>query len=103
MRPDYQNPDASSAPQQSEAVLDSDSESTPAASATASTGKLTWPKQMRDQVAAVRQALAQGALPAEAIAARFKRSPLVAVQAVLGALEELGMVQQDANQYRLAS
>ena len=103
LRPEYQNPSAQSAPQQSEAELadTTDSESVPEASTAA--GKLTWPKQMREQVAAVRQALAQGPLPTEAIAAQFKRSPKIAVQAVLGALEELGMVQQDADQYRLAS
>lgn len=103
LRPEYQNPSAAVAPELSKAELDdtTDFESAPAAAA--ATGKLTWPKQMREQVAAVRQALAQGPLPAEAIAAQFKRSPKIAVQAVLGALEELGMVQQDADQYRLAS
>lgn len=103
LRPEYQNPSAQTAPQQSEAELadTTDYESVPEASTAA--GKLTWPKQMREQVAAVRQALAQGPLPADAIAAQFKRSPKIAVQAVLGALEELGMVQQDADQYRLAS
>lgn len=103
LRPEYQNPSAAVAPEQSEAELDdtTDFESTPAAAA--ATGKLTWPKQMREQVAAVRHALSQSPLPADALAAQFKRSPKVAVQAVLDALEELGMVQQDADQYRLAS
>ncbi|MDD1962124.1 class I SAM-dependent DNA methyltransferase [Pseudomonas sp. 39004] len=104
LRPDYQNPNAQTAPQQSEVELsDTYSEPLPEAAAAAAAGKLTWPKQMREQVAAVRQALAQGPLPAETIAAQFKRSPKIAVQAVLGALEELGMVQQAENQYRLAS
>lgn len=103
LRPEYQNPSAAVAPEQSEAELDdtTDFESVPAAAA--ATGKLTWPKQMREQVAAVRHALSQSPLPADALAAQFKRSPKVAVQAVLDALEELGMVQQDADQYRLAS
>jgi protoporphyrinogen oxidase len=103
LRPEYQNPSAQTAPQQSEAELDdtTDAESAPEASTAA--GKLTWPKQMREQVAAVRHALSQSPLPADALAAQFKRSPKVAVQAVLDALEELGMVQQDADQYRLAS
>ncbi|MCP9340338.1 class I SAM-dependent DNA methyltransferase [Stutzerimonas xanthomarina] len=102
LRPEYQNPSATVVPDQSEAVLDNttDFESIPAAAA--ATGKLTWPKQMREQVAAVRHALSQSPLPADALAAHFKRSPKVAVQAVLDALEELGMVQQDADQYRLA-
>ncbi len=103
LRPEYQNPSAAVAPEQSEADLDdtTDFESVPAAAAV--TGKLTWPKQMREQVAAVRHALNQSPLPADALAAQFKRSPKAAVQAVLDALEELGMVQQDADQYRLAS
>lgn len=103
LRPEYQNPSAAVAPEQSEADLDdtTDFESVPAAAA--ATGKLTWPKQMREQVAAVRHALSQSPLPADALAAQFKRSPKVAVQAVLDALEELGMVQQDADQYRLAN
>ncbi|NMY18434.1 class I SAM-dependent DNA methyltransferase [Pseudomonas sp. WS 5019] len=103
LRPEYQNPSAAVAPELSKAELDdtTDFESLPAAAA--ATGKLTWPKQMREQVAAVRQALSQSPLPASALAAQFKRSPKVAVQAVLDALEELGMVQQDADQYRLAS
>ena len=41
--------------------------------------------------------------PADTLAAQFKRSPKIAVQAVLDALEELGMVQQAGNSYRLAS
>jgi hypothetical protein len=103
LRPEYQNPSAAVAPQQSEAELvnSTDFESVPAAVAT--TGKLTWPKLMREQVAAVRHALIQSPLPTDALAAQFKRSPKAAVQAVLDALEELGMVQQDADQYRLAS
>ncbi|MCW1937819.1 class I SAM-dependent DNA methyltransferase [Pseudomonas sp. MDMC_285] len=103
LRPEYQNPSAAVASEQSEAELDdtTDFESVPAAAA--ATGKLTWPKQMREQVAAVRHALSQSPLPADALAAQFKRSPKVAVQAVLDALEELGMVQRDADQYRLAS
>ncbi|WP_374323038.1 class I SAM-dependent DNA methyltransferase [Aquipseudomonas alcaligenes] len=102
LRPEYQNPSAAVVPEQREAELDdtTDFESTPAAAA--ATGKLTWPKQMREQVAAVRHALSQSPLPADALAAQFKRSPKVAVQAVLDALEELGMVQQADNSYRLA-
>lgn len=74
LRPEYQNPSATVAPEQSEAVLDdtTDFESIPAAAA--ATGKLTWPKQMREQVAAVRHALSQSPLPADALAAQFKRS-----------------------------
>jgi len=55
----------------------------------------------REQVAAVRSALAHQPLPAEAIAARFKRTPRAGVQAVLEALEELGMVAHEDGAYRL--
>ena len=58
---------------------------------------------MREQVAAVRTALQAQPMSAEAIAGQFKRSPKVAVQAVLGALEELGMVRQDDGHFRLAA
>ena len=56
---------------------------------------------MREQVAAVRSALAHQPLPAEAIATRFKRTPRAGVQAVLEALEELGMVAHEGGAYRL--
>lgn len=106
LRPEYQNPTPDTplpSPLQQgergqfEAVAASDIQ--PAATAS---GKLTWPKQMREQVAAVRDALAQGPLPTDAIAGQFKRSPKAAVQSVLEALEELGMVAKSAENYSLA-
>lgn len=63
--------------------------------------KEAWPKNMREQVAAVRTALQGQNLVVESIAAQFKCSPKIAVQAVLDALEELGMVQQDKALYHL--
>jgi len=112
LRPDYQNPGAAqtgpggAAPEQLEAELEGgaaaaevDADALPAAAPAA--GKATWPKNMREQVAAVRAALAHQPLPAEAIAARFKRTPRAGVQAVLEALEELGMVVREDGAYRL--
>ncbi|WP_277080432.1 class I SAM-dependent DNA methyltransferase, partial [Thauera propionica] len=106
LRPDYQNPGATSAtataaaPSQVEADLGPTEEAeTPATPATS--GKAAWPRNMREQVAAVRSALAHQPLPAEAIAARFKRTPRAGVQAVLEALEELGMVVREDGAYRL--
>lgn len=64
-------------------------------------GKLAWPKRMREQVAAVRSALAHQPLTSEAIVACFKRAPRAAVLAVLEALEELGMVVGEGDTYRL--
>ncbi|HNG82464.1 MAG TPA: hypothetical protein PLW24_23540 [Burkholderiaceae bacterium] len=103
LRPDYQNPGATSAtavPSQVEADFGPADEAESAA-APAAAGKATWPKNMREQVAAVRSALAHQPLPAEAIAARFKRTPRAGVQAVLEALEELGMVAHEGGTYRL--
>jgi hypothetical protein len=79
-----------------------DSESAIAAKAPP-TGKTTFPKEMREQIAAVRQALVAGPKTADAVAEGFKRKPLVAVQAVLDALEELGMVSVQDGLYRLQS
>lgn len=101
LRPDYQNPSASTAPQQTEASLtELDSETVAASKPSA---KSAWPKQMREQVAAVRQALSVGAQRPETIAAHFKRSPTSSVIAVLEALEELGMVEHHQGHYRLAA
>ncbi len=106
LRPDYQNPGATAAtaataiPSQVEADL-GPAEEAESAAGPALTGKAAWPKNMREQVAAVRSALAHQALPPEAIAARFKRTPRAGVQAVLEALEELGMVVCEDGAYRL--
>ncbi|WP_246262264.1 hypothetical protein [Aromatoleum evansii] len=100
LRPDYQNPGAATAPQQVEAELGAADEAE-AAPAAAPAGKLAWPKNMREQVAAVRAALARQSLPPEAVASQFKRSPKAAVLSVIEALEELGMVQREGEAYRL--
>ncbi|MDX9700463.1 MAG: class I SAM-dependent DNA methyltransferase [Rhodocyclaceae bacterium] len=102
LRPDYQNPGAATAPQGEQAEPDH----RPAEEApTTPTGKLTWPKSMREQVAAVRAALAEAPpntpQSAPTLATRFKRKPADEIQSVLEALEELGMVTVEAGAYRL--
>lgn len=82
---------------QAEADLDAEAETVVSVTA----GKQAWPKEMREQVAAVRAALSQQPHTADSLATRFKRSPKVAVQSVLEALEELGMVANDCGNYRL--
>lgn len=99
LRPEYQNPAAAAAPQQIEVELPDEENLTPIA-ATAS-GKLVWPKNMREQVSAVRTVLQKQNAPCESIAAQFKRSPTIAVKAVLDALEELGLVNRDGEIYQL--
>src|SRR5690606_25322177 len=100
LRPEYQNPEARTAapvPEQAEAELETD-EATPVAS---SAGKLTWPKEMREQIQVVRNALAAGGNTATALANQFKRSPVEKVQAVLDSLEALEMVEHNDSIYVL--
>ena len=98
LRPDYQNPQGHSSHQ---TRLDTESTSADADgepdSTAISSDKLNWPKTMREQIAAVRSALASDAQTTAELATRFKRKPTAAVQSVLDALEELGMLskQQD--------
>lgn len=100
LRPAYQNPSEAAQAHQAEIeVAGEEAEAT----ATTLAAKQTWPKNMREQVAAVRTALQAQPMSVEAIASQFKRSPKVAVQAVLGALEELGMVSQENGYFRLAA
>jgi hypothetical protein len=101
LRPDYQRPDAA-VPEQTAADLDT-ADST-AATPAAKVGKLTWPKGMREQIAAVRDTLGNQTLTLEDLSARFKdpakTTPLI-VEA-LAALEELGKVERANDRYRLA-
>ena len=105
LRPEYQNPGAASAQQaelETAAGEESLAESAGDVAAPTPAGKAAWPKSMREQVAAVRAALDGRKLSIEEIAGEFKRSPKAAVQAVLDALEELGMVRREEGGYRLA-
>jgi hypothetical protein len=102
LRPEYQNPDhrkvsASTAviTDQAEADLDAEVETVVAV------GKQAWPKEMREQVATVRAALTLQPHTVDSLATQFKRSPKAAVQSVLEALEELGMVANDDGRFRL--
>ena len=103
LRPDYQNPNAEVAPQQAEAELETAGEVTVVPTAKAK--KATWPKGMREQIAAVRNTLGDEAMTLESLAAHFSApkvtTPLI-VEA-LAALEDLGMVSQEEALYRLAS
>ena len=101
LRPDYQNPNAESAPEQAEAELETEDVSAkPAAKAK----KLAWPKGMREQIATLRSTLGSEAMSLEELSSRFTApkttTPLI-VDA-LAALEELGMLYQEDEQYRLA-
>ncbi len=102
LRPEYQNPCATNAPEQSEAKLDAGDEVVlePAAKVK----KIAWPKGMREQIAAVRSTLGNQAMTLESLVAHFAApkttTPLI-VEA-LAALEELGMLYREDEQYRIA-
>ncbi|MFX1713403.1 hypothetical protein [Stutzerimonas stutzeri] len=101
LRPDYQNPNVDVAPEQAEVELEAEESTTkPAAKAK----KLAWPKGMRDQIATLRSTLGGEAMTLEELSTRFTApkttTPLI-IDA-LAALEELGMLYQEEDQYRLA-
>ena len=102
LRPDYQNPSAQSAPEQTAADLDTPEGAS--AGPTAKVKKRVWPKGMREQIAAVRDTLGNQSMTLDELSARFKEpaktTPLI-VEA-LAALEELGMVERANDQYRMA-
>ncbi len=103
LRPDYQNPGATTAPEQAEAELETGEEA--ALEPAAKVKKITWPKGMREQIAAVRNTLGTQTMSLETLVAHFAApkttTPLI-VEA-LAALEELGMIYQEGDQYRIAS
>ena len=104
LRPDYQNPTAVTAQAQTQGELDTTSEDdadSNASSSKAAASKHTWPKEMREQVAIVRQTIKDRPSSAEQIASLFKRKPVASVQSVLDALESLGMVGCTDGVYRL--
>lgn len=98
IRPEYQNPDPVATQKQSELVVNSETrEALPASKSK----KLKWPKLMREQVVAVRNALEIGDLTLEAISQQFMRNPEKYVASVLGALRDLGMVEEKEGLYSL--
>ena len=103
LRPEYQNPSATKAPEQAEAELEAGDEA--ALEPAAKVKKITWPKGMREQIAAVRNTLGTQTMSLETLVAHFAApkttTPLI-VEA-LAALEELGMLYQEGDQYRIAS
>lgn len=103
LRPEYQNPGATKAPEQAEAELDAGDEV--ALESVAKVKKITWPKGMREQIAAVRNTLGNQAMTLESLVAHFAApkttTPLI-IEALV-ALEELGMLNQEEGQYRIAS
>jgi len=87
LRPDYQNPTGRDASPGKTAELD--------LGPTASIEKTPWPQTLPDQIAAVRDALADmGAATPEQIARRFLRARTASVQPLLDSLAALGQAEK---------
>jgi hypothetical protein len=103
LRPEYQNPGTEFMPPQVQTELETETDEDSVLAP--KSRKLAWPKVMREQIAAVRNALATESQSIESLAAKFKdpkkTTPLL-IEA-LAALEELGMVYLDGTKYRLAT
>lgn len=93
LRPEYQDPNYGTQQQPTDgAQTELDTTTEPAEPKVAS-GKTAWPQTMREQISAVRNALQTGPQTAEQLASQFRGKRQDAVQSVLDALQELGMVQ----------
>lgn len=87
LRPDYQNPDGRQVAKGKQAELD--------VGAVAASGKAAWPKDLPEQIAAVREALADlGEATPEQIARRFVRARTTTVLPLLRSLAALGDAEQ---------
>jgi hypothetical protein len=98
LRPAYQHPEHAAQPLQ----LTADFGDIAAAPALAALAAQPWPKDLREQIAAVRAMLSGTPQTEDQLAARFKRKPLKALRPVLDALAGLGLARQDAAGWRSA-
>jgi hypothetical protein len=89
LRPDYQSPEA----QQVDIELSKDAELVIPEKKVAPK-KVTWPKELRDQIKALVGLLSMP-VTAQALSENFKRNPINRVNAVLDALEALGKAQKE--------
>jgi hypothetical protein len=87
LRPDYQNPEGRQTTKGTQAELD--------VGPTAKVEKAPWPKTLPDQIAAVREALAEmGEATPDQIARRFLRARTTSVQPLLDSLAALGQAEK---------
>ncbi|MDD3610094.1 MAG: class I SAM-dependent DNA methyltransferase [Halothiobacillaceae bacterium] len=102
LRPDYQNPHTTAAPETTPLALQA--EETDGAEARPppieTHAPQNWPKDLREQIHAVRALLTGTPQTVDTLAARFKRKPAKAVQTVLEALEGLGLAQSQDTGWR---
>ena len=87
LRPDYQNPEGRQTAKGTQAELD--------VGPAAKVEKAPWPKTLPDQIAAVREALAEmGEATPDQIARRFLRARTTSVQPLLDSLAALGQAEK---------
>ncbi len=87
LRPDYQNPEGRQTTKGTQAELD--------VGPAAKVEKAPWPKTLPDQIAAVREALAEmGEATPDQIARRFLRARTTSVQPLLDSLAALGQAEK---------
>lgn len=87
LRPDYQNPEGRQTTKGTQAELD--------VGPAAKVEKAPWPKTLPDQIAAVREALAEmGEATPDQIARRFMRARKTSVQPLLDSLAALGQAEK---------
>ncbi len=87
LRPDYQNPEGRQTTKGTQAELD--------VGPAAKVEKAPWPKTLPDQIAAVREALAEmGEASPDQIARRFMRARTTSVQPLLDSLAALGQAEK---------
>ncbi len=98
LRPDYQAPDAT----QTSARVTTEQPETKTGADTKK-GKTPWPKQLPQQVEAVRELLAIGPQTTDTLASHFKRNPEKGVSQVLAALEMLGHATRQDQRWELAT
>ncbi len=90
LRPEYQAPDST------QGGMEIDEAAQAGKTETVSTGaKPTWPKDIKDQIRALLDGLANGPLDTDTLAAQFKRKPVKSVTQILSAMEALGKVSQE--------
>lgn len=96
LRPEYQAPNETQ-----QGIELRDEKSAPALAAAGPAKKITFPKEMHEQIRVVLDHLQTGPMQVETLASNFKRKPIKGVTAVLSALEVLGKAKRDGDVWRI--
>ena len=94
LRPEYQAPEETGRQGELEAGQADDAPNEVTNKQINQITKRAWPKSLQEQIRAVRDQLATAPMDAQTLATHYKRKPEKAVNQVLEALSELGMIKQ---------